>query len=36
MRLELRAKFADSRHNQSMKGPPRDGQQQPEGEQQTQ
>ena len=36
MRLQLRAKITDSRHNPAMKCPPRDGQQQPEGQQQTQ
>jgi hypothetical protein len=36
MRLQLWAEITDSRHNPAMKGPPRDGQQQPEGQQQAQ
>ena len=32
MRLQLRAKIADSRHNPAMKSAPCDGQQQPEGQ----
>ena len=36
MCLQLWAKVPDSRHNPAMKGPPSDGQQQPEGQQQPQ
>ena len=36
LRLQLRAKFTNTRHNPAMQCPPRDGQQQPQGQQASQ